>query len=118
MASTHLRLTVSPAALTVEFDPPIYSVDEGSRVDFIIRLSTPADRDVTVDFTTVPGSATGKLALNSFIIISVQFVQFLLYQLGFNCVKSSPWQLKSSSWQLKSSLASNTWWPRHLITIE
>ena len=43
----------------MEFDPPTYSVDEGVQVEFMIRLSTPADRDVTVDFTTVDDSATG-----------------------------------------------------------
>ena len=41
----------------MQFDPAIYSVNEGDQVVFMLELSSPADRAVTVDFTTVDGSA-------------------------------------------------------------
>ena len=50
---------VYPVVLTVQFDPATYSSNEGEQVEFIIVLSSPAVRNVTVDFTTVDGSATG-----------------------------------------------------------
>ena len=49
----------SPAALTVQFNPATYSENEGDQVVFMLELSVAVDRDVTVDFTTVDGSATG-----------------------------------------------------------
>ena len=43
----------------MRFDPATYSTNEGEQVGFTIVLSSSADRDVTVDFTTVDGSAKG-----------------------------------------------------------
>ena len=48
--------------LTVQFVPDTYQVTEGEMVQFIIQLSDPADRPVTVRFTTMDGSA-GRLVL-------------------------------------------------------
>ena len=56
----HTIKIASPAALSVQFNPDVYSVDEGGQVVFMVELSSPADREVTVDFTTVDGSATGN----------------------------------------------------------
>ena len=50
------------AELTVQFVPDTYQVTEGEMVQFTIQLSDPADRPVTVRFTTMDGSA-GKLVL-------------------------------------------------------
>ena len=47
-------------ALTVEFDPATYSVTEGGQAALELVLSGPADRDVTVEFTTVDDSAVCK----------------------------------------------------------
>ena len=44
----------------MQFNPTTYSVDEGGQLVFIVELSSPADRDVTVEFTTTDGSATGS----------------------------------------------------------
>ena len=41
----------------MNFAPTTYSVMEGSSVQITAILNNPADRDVTVDFTTVPGTA-------------------------------------------------------------
>ena len=55
----HIVKTVSPAALSVQFNPDVYSVNEGEQVVFMVELSSPADREVTVQFATVDGSAMG-----------------------------------------------------------
>ena len=47
-------------ALTVQFDPATYSVTEGGQAALELVLSSPADRDVTVEFTTVDDSAVCK----------------------------------------------------------
>ena len=44
------------SGLMVNIDPTTYSVIEGSSVQIIAMLNNPADRDVTVDFNTVPGT--------------------------------------------------------------
>ena len=44
------------SGLMVNFDPTTYSVMEGSSVVITAMLNNPADRDVSVDFTTVPGT--------------------------------------------------------------
>ena len=46
--------------LTVQFDPTSYFAAEGDRVSLTAVLSFAADRDVTVDVSTVDGSATGN----------------------------------------------------------
>ena len=46
------------AALTVEFNPAAYSVDEGEMVELTAQLNRAADREVTVVFTTVDGNAS------------------------------------------------------------
>ena len=46
--------------LMVQFDPVVYSVTEGERASIRAVLNFAADRDVTVEFTTVSGSAGGK----------------------------------------------------------
>ena len=43
----------------MQFNPATYSENEGDQVVFMLELSSAADRAVTVDFTTVDGSATG-----------------------------------------------------------
>ena len=53
-------ININFVELTVEFEPDSYSVNEGSQVEFVLVLSGVADRDVTVEFTTVDDSATGK----------------------------------------------------------
>ena len=45
--------------MTVEFDPAIYSVNEGEQVSVSVILNFIADRDVTVNLATSDGSATG-----------------------------------------------------------
>ena len=50
-------LTNVIAALTVQFDPISYSVTEGGQAELEVVLSGPADRDVTVEFTTVDDTA-------------------------------------------------------------
>ena len=47
--------------MTVQFDPASYSVTEGGQAELVLVLSGPADRDVTVQFTTVDDSAVGKV---------------------------------------------------------
>ena len=44
------------SGLMVNFVRRIYSVIEGSSVQITAMLNNAADRDVTVDFTTVPGT--------------------------------------------------------------
>ena len=51
------------AVLAVQFDPTSYSVTEGDQASLTAVLSFAASRDVTVDVSTVDGSATGKYCL-------------------------------------------------------
>lgn len=51
--------TFSPLALTVQFNPNTYSVAEGEEVVLVIVLSGLADREVSLELTTVDGSAIG-----------------------------------------------------------
>lgn len=59
VSSAHYDL-FALAALMVQFDPATYSVTEGEEVVFMIILSGPADRDVTVEFMTMDDSARGN----------------------------------------------------------
>ena len=45
--------------ISVEFVPATYEVTEGEVVTFNAVLSSPSDSVVTVDFTTLDGSASG-----------------------------------------------------------
>jgi len=45
--------------LVVQFDPATYTVDEGNQASLKVVLNIAADRDVTVDFSTVDASAKG-----------------------------------------------------------
>ena len=45
-------------ALQVNFVPTTYSVKEGDAVELVAMLNIPADRDVSVEFTTMPGTAS------------------------------------------------------------
>ena len=45
-------------ALLVDFVPAAYSVKEGDAVNLTAMLNIPADRDVSVIFSTVPGTAS------------------------------------------------------------
>ena len=47
------------SVITVQFQPSTYIVDEGEQVVFRIILSSASDSDLTVEFNTVDGSATG-----------------------------------------------------------
>ena len=53
------------SALTVQFEPADYLVTEGEQVAILVVLSDSADREVTVQFTTVDDSATGNYACSS-----------------------------------------------------
>ena len=54
-------LLFSPAAVNVQFMSPVtYSVSEGSSVNVIAILNVASTQDLTVDFDTMPGSATCK----------------------------------------------------------
>ena len=53
------------SALTVNFNPVSYMVDEGDSTQLIVELSSPADRDVAVDVTLNSGTAIGE-DLNKF----------------------------------------------------
>ena len=55
--------------LMVEFDPAIYSGIEGEQVSIIVVLNIMADRDVTVNFNTINGSATGKFLLYTYSLV-------------------------------------------------
>ncbi len=47
---------------TIQFNPALYSATEGNSVDFIVELiGGTITRHVSFDFTTVDGSATGKV---------------------------------------------------------
>ena len=48
------------AVLVAQFDPTTYTVSEGTAINILITLSFVADRDVTVDFATVDGTAIGE----------------------------------------------------------
>ncbi len=48
------------AGVMVNFVPTEYSEMEGDDVQITAMLDIPADRVVTVDFTTNPGTAGGK----------------------------------------------------------
>ena len=48
-----------PTALMVQFDPIVYNVEEGGTASLRAVLNVPADRDVSVDFITSDGTATG-----------------------------------------------------------
>ena len=62
MHVVHTIETVCPAVFTVQFNPSSYSVSEGGQVQLVVVLSLPADRDLTMNFTTVSGTATGTYA--------------------------------------------------------
>lgn len=47
-------------AISVQFDPATYSVNEGGSVEITIVLSSASESEVTVVFTTRDGSAVGK----------------------------------------------------------
>ena len=53
-------------AITVQFQPAAYSVNEGETVDFRIFLSSASTGEVTVDFATGAGADTalGKKKLH------------------------------------------------------
>ena len=44
----------------MEFDPEVYTVDEGGQVLLRIVLSFPAENDTTVDLVTIQDTATGE----------------------------------------------------------
>ena len=44
----------------MNFDPTTYSVTEDESAELSVFLSTQSDHDVTVQFSTVDGSATGN----------------------------------------------------------
>ena len=47
-------------ALSVQFEPATYSVQEGGRVNLVAVLNREADRNVSVSFNTQDGTAEGK----------------------------------------------------------
>ena len=56
-------------ALSVQFEPATYSVQEGGRTNLVAVLNREADRSVSVSFNTQDGTAEGKNSLpNSYII--------------------------------------------------
>ena len=60
--------------LTVQFDPVSYSVTEGGQAALILVLSGPADREVTVEFTTEDDSAVCKFKKITFEILYTDFL--------------------------------------------
>ncbi len=47
---------------TIQFNPALYSATEGNSVNFIVELiGGTITRPVSFEFTTVDGSATGKI---------------------------------------------------------
>ena len=48
-------------ALEVNFDPDSYTVNEGESTQLTLELSSPADRQVSIDVTLNPDSAIGKI---------------------------------------------------------
>ena len=55
----HNQLIFSFLAISVKFVPASYEVTEGEIVTFNVSLSSKSDSNVTVDFTTLDGSASG-----------------------------------------------------------
>ena len=55
-----LSAKIHSTVLMVQFDLTSYSVTEGEQASLTAVLSFAADRDVTVDVSTVDGSAIGK----------------------------------------------------------
>jgi hypothetical protein len=45
----------------VSFIPTDYTVTEGNQVSITAFLTVPADRDLTIDFTTSDGTAIGMI---------------------------------------------------------
>lgn len=57
---TDYQLLTSFTGAEIGFNPTVYSVDEGNGVVIVIENMTPhLERDVTVQFYTVGGSAVG-----------------------------------------------------------
>ena len=50
-------------ALSVQFEPATYSVQEGGRANLVAVLNREADRSVSVSFNTQDGTAEGKNSL-------------------------------------------------------
>ena len=61
MSSLPSLLPTTHAVVSVQFIPAAYEVTEGEQVAFMAVLSAPLSTDVTVDFATSDGSATGTL---------------------------------------------------------
>ena len=89
-------------AITVQFQPAAYSVNEGETVDFMIFLSSASISEVTVDFATGAGTALGKkktslkLACTHILtcLLSIVFLQLVVIILAF--LKPSHLLLESS----------------------
>ena len=59
------------AEVTLQFNTIEYSVNEGGAIEFMLELSGPADRQVTVLLTTFNGSALGWLYINTCTCIQI-----------------------------------------------
>ena len=59
---THMRVEID---VSVQFDPTIYSVMEGSMAILRLVLSGPSTRPVVVQLSTENGTAFGKTVCNS-----------------------------------------------------
>ena len=57
MHGVFVRLNFLDIALTVEFNPAAYTMDDGEMVELTAQLNRAADREATVVFTTVDRTA-------------------------------------------------------------
>ena len=55
----YINSSYSLAVVSINFDPIVYNVTEGMSATLGLVLSTTSTEDVTVDLTTVDGSASG-----------------------------------------------------------
>jgi len=76
-------------ALEVNFNPDSYVVDEGESTQLTLELSSPANREVSVDVTLNPDTASGKISLVRIFLVRLHVVYFTLSALI--CVSSSSW---------------------------
>lgn len=58
----NMAYTLSIPVITVQFQPSAYVVNEGEQVVFRVVLSSASDSDMTVEFNTVDGSASGIIS--------------------------------------------------------
>ena len=84
-------------ALEVNFDPDSYTVNEGESTQLTLELSSPADRQVSVDVTLNPDSAIGKIIAKLWSFFSFTFIS-MVFPIYTECIFITSFLSFCSSW--------------------